>query len=296
MNGIIFISKKYDINLLGGLLRKIRTDRYEKDSKKYDFCKSQESLAKKLKYERRTICNWENGKSHPNIEQVLDLCNFLDCDIDYLLGALDYPIKSANEVANYTGIEYDNVISIRNNESLQNLLNYMISSEEFNTLVSGVNNEFINQYISTDILSAYKAPLMNHIKSAYAKFHAEVSPLEIFPEKVYDFLKKEIPFSNFSKSNKGTFITFIHDNLSSDRFNQIMLTNKITNTTDEHTIYNAFISDTVLCTYEIMEYLHTREIKMYQFALSFMNIVNGYVKNQCEEMRTKLQTAIKDIK
>lgn len=293
---LIKMGNKYDINSFGENLKKLRIDRYKTNPEKYFYCKSNESLAEMLVHDRRTIGNWKKNVSHPNIEDVIKLCNYLDCDMDYLLNASDQPVKSTHEVAEYTGIEYDNVVSIINNKPLRNFLNYMLSSEEFNTLVSGINNEFINQYISSDILSVYKAPLMNRIKSAYAKFHAQVSPFEISPEKVRDFLMKEIPFTNFRKSSKDTFNTFLYENLSSDRINQIMITNKFTSTTDEYTIYNAFISDTVSCTYEIMEYMHTHELRLFHLAQSFLSIVNGYVKKQCVEKLNKFHRTFDDIK
>lgn len=289
------MSNKYDISSFGKRLKKLRTDKYKKDNIKYNFCKSQEGLAEKLDYERRTICKWENGKTHPNIEQVLDICNFLNCDIDYLLGTSDHPIKSAYEAADYTGIEYNNIISIINNKPLLNFLNYMLYSDDFNSIISGINNEFINKYISSDILSAYKAPLMNRIESAYAKFHANVSPFELSPKKVCDYLINEIPLSSFSKSGEGTFSNFLKENLSFDRINQISINNKFTSDTNEQIIYDAFISDTISCTFEIMEYMHTRDLKMYQLAHSFLNVVNMYITKQCDEQRNKLQKTFKDI-
>ena len=290
------MGNKYDIKKIGTQLRKIRTERYKKDSKTYDFCKSQESLAKKLNYERRTICSWENSNSHPNIEQMIELCNYLHCDMDYLLGAQDKPVRIVNEIANYTGIKYDNIISIINNKSLQNFLNYTISSSTLNTMLSGITNEFINQYVSGDILSAYTPDLLNLIKTAYAKFHAKVSSLELTSDKFSSFLIEEIPYTMFSQSSTGSFNTYLYENLSSDRINQIMLTNGFTNNTDEYLIYNAFILDTVTCTFDIMQYMHIHELKMYHIAQYFMNIVDGYVAMQCEEQHNKFKAAFSNIK
>ncbi len=50
-----------------------------------EFNISQEELAKKLYVTRQTISNYENGKSNPDIETLLQLAEIFNTDIDSLL-------------------------------------------------------------------------------------------------------------------------------------------------------------------------------------------------------------------
>lgn len=47
---------------------------------------SQRTMAKELGISQATYNNWENGKTQPNIEQIIQLANFFEVSTDYLLG------------------------------------------------------------------------------------------------------------------------------------------------------------------------------------------------------------------
>lgn len=58
----------------------------------YDFCSSQGALAEKLNVEYKNINEWENGEAVPTLDNLINLCNLLSCNIDFLLGA-DYCLE-----------------------------------------------------------------------------------------------------------------------------------------------------------------------------------------------------------
>lgn len=51
------------------------------------------------------ISQWEQGKKVPETDALIRLCNALDCDIDYLLGAIETPRKATCDVAKQTGLK-----------------------------------------------------------------------------------------------------------------------------------------------------------------------------------------------
>jgi transcriptional regulator with XRE-family HTH domain len=53
---------------------------------------------------RNSISVWEGGKIAPSTSSLISLCNALDCDIDYLLGAIDTPRKAVHDLKNETGL------------------------------------------------------------------------------------------------------------------------------------------------------------------------------------------------
>lgn len=59
------------------------------------------------------ITNWENGSKIPGTESLARLCNALDCDIEYLLGAIDAPHRTTHDVMEQTGLDEDAVTCLQ---------------------------------------------------------------------------------------------------------------------------------------------------------------------------------------
>lgn len=51
------------------------------------------------------ISQWEQGKKIPETDALIRLCNALECDMDYLLGAIETPRKATCDVAEQTGLD-----------------------------------------------------------------------------------------------------------------------------------------------------------------------------------------------
>lgn len=51
------------------------------------------------------ISQWEQGKKIPETDALIRLCNALECDMDYLLGAIETPRKATHDVAKQTGLK-----------------------------------------------------------------------------------------------------------------------------------------------------------------------------------------------
>ena len=54
---------------------------------------NQEQLSKILNVSKAQICRLETGQSLANEEQIIKLCNALNCSADYLLGLIDIEDK-----------------------------------------------------------------------------------------------------------------------------------------------------------------------------------------------------------
>lgn len=46
-------------------------------------------LAKDLKLSKQTVVNWCSGANEPKASQIAEICRYLDCTSDYLLGLSD---------------------------------------------------------------------------------------------------------------------------------------------------------------------------------------------------------------
>lgn len=61
---------------------------------------SQIDLGQVLDVSDATVSSWENGRTEPNMEQVLKMAHFFGCSIEALFGAVepDYIINEENEL------------------------------------------------------------------------------------------------------------------------------------------------------------------------------------------------------
>lgn len=50
---------------------------------------SQKQLAAELGTTNSSICDWENGRSEPDIDTLIAIAKFFDVSVDYLLGLED---------------------------------------------------------------------------------------------------------------------------------------------------------------------------------------------------------------
>lgn len=126
-----------DKNEFGKRLTKLRKERWKqyKDNQgltinpyeKFACCKSQETLAESLGVERRTIGKWELGTSIPTIDKVADLCELLECSIDYLLGATDLiGFTPAVIASHYSNIDINIINRAIADANYRDFLNYFM--------------------------------------------------------------------------------------------------------------------------------------------------------------------------
>ena len=91
-------------------MNKLKQLRIEKNIKQQD-------LAKALNVTKQSVSNWENNKRLPDINTLIQLADFYNCSLDYLVGRdlKEDNLKTINTLVSDLGpSSYDEVISILN--------------------------------------------------------------------------------------------------------------------------------------------------------------------------------------
>lgn len=57
---------------------------------------TQEQLAEKLQVSRSTISSWETGRSYPDLEMVIEICDCFDVSLDFLLREDEKMVRKLN--------------------------------------------------------------------------------------------------------------------------------------------------------------------------------------------------------
>ena len=50
---------------------------------------TQKQLADILQTNNSSVCDWERGRTEPNVEMIVNICKYFDVSADYLLGLED---------------------------------------------------------------------------------------------------------------------------------------------------------------------------------------------------------------
>lgn len=90
------------------------------------------------------VAGWESGKKKPGTDALIRLCNALDCDMDYILGAIDVPRRAVYDVKEQTGLSNSAVYSLveakqRNYTAGLDILSSLLSSQKFWEAIANLN-------------------------------------------------------------------------------------------------------------------------------------------------------------
>lgn len=158
-------------------LKDIKEIGHRLQERRKEFFKTQNEFAEALGIEeRKTIGNWETGTVAIPIHRLSDICNLLDCDLDYLFGKIDVPKNNTADIKEETGLSQkavENLIENRNSTDIQyisSLLEYGFMRGFFNEFSLYVNSDKItlpknNDELSEILLDTDDSKLAEYIKN-----------------------------------------------------------------------------------------------------------------------------------
>ena len=83
----------------------------------------------------RKLANWLKGKNYPkNIEDILCLCNALDCNLDYFFCTMEAPTHDLEFISNTIGLSSKTVIKIIEYEkNIKEIVNCLVNADGIKT-------------------------------------------------------------------------------------------------------------------------------------------------------------------
>jgi transcriptional regulator with XRE-family HTH domain len=94
----------------------------------------------------KTVKNWEQGKAAPSLATLIDLSEFYNCDLDYLVGRIDCRTHDLQFIQDYTGLSEDAVTALhlyKNADDRRSLwpsyLSDIINNKDFFTLMGRIS-------------------------------------------------------------------------------------------------------------------------------------------------------------
>lgn len=283
----------YKIDDLGTRMRARRNDNYKRDPENFNYCKTQELLSEKIMssksnapIDRRTVINWENGNSTPNLQQLIQLCECLDCDADYLLGKSESPLKATNEISKYLGISEENIETIKRNKLIQEILNYFLSSGELKKMTEEINNISLISHISGDLLSHYSEQFKAKIRYSYMSSQTNTYALDERGKNFKQNLKREFPYKG---KNIGTLRQYLQYNIDKDVFDQILALSEFDKNHNEKNLYSVFIDTIADFTFEPLMNIQINDFKIHNMSQAFLDSLIRFINSTVEKRRNLLK-------
>ncbi|MDT8715761.1 helix-turn-helix transcriptional regulator [Clostridium sp. 19966] len=270
---------KYDKFVLCKRIKEIRLNRrklYQDNSDKYEkyfCCTTQENFADSLHIDRRTIIKWEKGESIPPLDKLLDICNLVDCNIEYLLGADDMSEISPIAIAShYSKISSEIIRYGLENPDYLDCLNFFMHPDNCSELFNKFTLSAWKEFNANQSLKELKEPLTSTVIDAFSKFSA-FTPINEYKKETYKkFLLSELPESKISFSSKNVKNKIsIKACLILGRYNELSLSSE-----SDHQ-YEDFINYLIEYTYEPLMNKAVLEIQQSRLASAFISLFSDYL-------------------
>lgn len=271
----------YDKNQFGKRiheLRKLRWTQYKSSKQgepehkdKFACCKSQESLAEQLGVERRAVSGWETGSNSPSLDNLVNLCDLLDCNIDYLLGANDYAEISPIALAShFSGIAPDIIRYGKENSKYLDCLNYFMHPDNCSALFNDITLSAWKKYVITTRLTDIANPLKEIIVNAFNDYYAFTSFENTSKDTFANFLSAAI-LRNISDVDGSKLIDLSKSCLPPDLYKNLCKTEPKIN-------YNDFVSCLADYTFEPLTQRSYLELQETKLSKSFIKLFESYLE------------------
>lgn len=273
----------YDKLKFGNRIHELRKKRWEQykasendknnHNRKFVYCKTQGTLAIELGVERRAVNGWETGTNSPSLENLVKLCDRLECNIDYLLGANDYAEISPIALASrFSGIAPEIIKYGKEHHEYLMCLNHFMHPDNCSALFNDITLATWKKYIIDTRLADLKSPLKETIVKAFNDYYAFTSFPNISIDTYKDFLStaisKEFPDLN-TNDNKLKELTKSY--LSLNLYKKIF--------GEKHKInYNEFISCMADFTFEPLMQRSHLELQESKLSKLFIKLFEDYLE------------------
>lgn len=261
-------------------LRKSRWEQYKNNQNKqpnpyerFDCCKSQDSLADAIGVERRTIGKWELGTTIPTIDKVDKLCNVLECNIDYLLGAEELIGFSPSVIAShYSGISVDIINYGKDNNDYLDCLNYFMHPDNCSKLFNSITLTAWKDFLSKNDLDEIYEPLKSVIIDTFQKYQAFTSINNFNKETYKQYIISALPEPKltFSSRKLDEHIN-IKSCIDNSKFEELCLSN------NNKKSYEIFLDYIVDYSYEILTTKTILDIQKESLGKAFVRMFENYI-------------------
>ena len=199
--------KKYnfDVKLIKTRLKELRK------SKKITQSKLAEEIYRATDTGRTAVTNWENTKCQtlPDLQTLMDICNVLECDLDYLVGGSKIESQDFQTMSDALHISKESINTLTDNSDYGSFLDNIINNKVFEEVLKRAHQLALNKILNDVITTSFSPDFQKRIKDLFNKYYFSVFPFDMSQENFCKYIKNSIPYSeefNPLKFIEGNFL------------------------------------------------------------------------------------------
>lgn len=165
---------------------------------------TQEEFAIMMDVNPKTVKNWEQGLVNPSLETMMEICNQLDCDLDFLAGRIDGTTHDKTFICEQLGLPeevIDKIVTWKRFRFLNEPLISLLESDDFPALLRAYHTfmhlvEGLKEmdYDSSDFRTRADGKIIISREGAVQHFKGQVTGiLSGILEKAYQEKIKKLP-------------------------------------------------------------------------------------------------------
>ena len=201
--------KKYnfDVKLIKTRLKELRK------SKKITQSKLAEEIYRATDTGRTAVTNWENTNCQtlPDIQTLMNICNVLNCDLDYLVGGSEIESQDFQTMSDALHISKESINTLTDNSDYGSFLDNIINNKVFEEVLKRAHQLALNKILNDVITTSFSPDFQKRIKDLFNKYYFSVFPFDMSQENFCKYIKNSIPYSEEFNPLK-----FIEDNFLED--------------------------------------------------------------------------------
>ena len=234
---------------------------------------------------KSTLSQYTNLKKEqlnlPSVDALLSISTVLNVSMDYLLGIELSEQHDITDVHQATGLSSNAIATLKSNREAQLFIDVLLQSDLLTPLLQQIEQLFITDYVSNDIMSAYSNSLTKIIIDSFKEYMKNVSPLDYSSKKYQDYL-----IQHFHTLDITVDENYIITNVSSDRLNQIRLLSEYYH----QDLSSSFYDDTITCVYEILNFrISGSNYFRSQLSNTFLDFIDIYLAHKKNNLTTHLK-------
>lgn len=270
---------KFDIDIIKARLKEMRK------SKNLTQVQLAEKLHRGTGTSRTAVTTWEtNNKTLPDIHTMMDICNILDYDLDYLVGKTNIKSKDYQTISEVLHISEESIDILKDNSVYGSFLNNIISNKIFGEIIIRANQLAMNKVLDDVIRNSFTQNFENKIRKIFNEYYFSVFPSDMSQESYCKYIKKLVPYSDeFSP------IKFIEDNFREEGKAFIFNSNDDFSSLCKSAQYEIIISSIADISYDYFISQNVVELSKQKIDLMLSDLLQSAINKETEEIKLRIK-------
>lgn len=250
---------------------------------------TQEQFAKKLlKGDRSRIANWESlrNKHLIPLSDIPLICQILEVDPNYLLGASDDKCTNDTLMADSLHISIDSIKTIQKEPFIGKLLNHVLSADELNNLLYQIQQVCVNGYFTITLEHIFSKNALKKLNHSFHLFFEETFYLDMTPELFSNRLKSEFHW----KQKKQNFFEFLDTIIIDPKYRDMLINDPQFMKLDNNGKYNFLMSDIAKTSYKYLLSNATAELFAQKISNTISEIIYKFILTDIANFKKEMNT------